>query len=213
MIKAIFFDNDGILVDTEHIYYSATKATLEKVNFNLTEEIFIEYFLRQGTGVWHLVNGIDEKRKLELRDNRNQIYTEMLKEKNALIENVENIIRQLCKTYKLGIVTSCIKSNFEIIHKQTGILKYFDFILTREDYSKSKPDPEPYLTALSEAEVEKHEAVIVEDSERGLLAAQAAGIECIVIPRGFTNSGNFSGALKVLKNIGELPQLLNKLKG
>ena len=69
--------------------------------------------------------------------------------------------------------------------------------------TRYKPDPDPYLTAVGRSGFQASECVAVEDSERGLASAAAAGIRCIVIPRGLSRGGNFTGAWKVLKDIAE----------
>ena len=107
----------------------------------------------------------------------------------------------------MGIVTSSRKDHFEIIHKQTGFLKYFDFIVTSEDVKNTKPDPEPYLKALELSGMKKEECIVVEDSERGLRAAIAAGLKCYIIPTELTKNSDFTGAEKVLNNIKEILSL------
>jgi beta-phosphoglucomutase-like phosphatase (HAD superfamily) len=83
-----------------------------------------------------------------------------------------------------------------------------DFVLTLEDYHKAKPDPEPYLAALRKYNAVKEEAVIIEDSGRGLKAAVAAGIDCIVVENAFTITHDFTDAMMILKSISELEKVL-----
>jgi beta-phosphoglucomutase-like phosphatase (HAD superfamily) len=78
------------------------------------------------------------------------------------------------------------------------------FALTLGEYKRSKPHPDPYLTALEKFGGKKEEAVVVEDSARGLKAAIAAGIECIIVRNEFTKSHDFTGATKILNSIQEL---------
>jgi HAD superfamily hydrolase (TIGR01509 family) len=104
----------------------------------------------------------------------------------------------------MGIVTSSRKDHFEIIHRSTGLLKYFDFLLTGEDYTKFKPNSEPYLLAVERSGCKKDECLAIEDSERGLISARSAGIHCYIIPTELTRCGNFSSADKVLGNIKEI---------
>lgn len=99
----------------------------------------------------------------------------------------------------------------ETIHATTNLLSYFDFVLVREDYGKSKPDPALYLEALRRHRLEAAECLVVEDSDRGLQAALAAGIRCAVIPQGLTRGLDFRGALRRLGNIRELPGLVDEL--
>lgn len=211
-VKAILFDNDGILVDTEHIYYETTKEVLANVNFNLTIDMFIEYFLRQGIGVWHLLEGqLSQDQLKSMREQRNNNYYNKLLSEYYVIPGVESTISRLAEQYRLCIVTSCRQQHFNAIHNNSNLLKYFEFCLTREDYKDSKPSPEPYLTAVNKLGLSKDDCIIIEDSERGLKSAINAGIRCCVIPNGYTLDGNFSGANKILNNIIELPQYLERL--
>jgi HAD superfamily hydrolase (TIGR01509 family) len=206
MIKAIFWDNDGVLVDTERLYFLANKQIFESIGIYLTPELYVENFLRNGTGVWHLAEekGLNPDRIKELRDLRNELYSKFLLEGKILLKGVEEVLSHLHKKYIMGIVTSSRKDHFDLIHRSTNILRYFDFILTGEDFTRFKPDPQPYLMALEKTNLKKEECIIIEDSERGLSSANAAGIKCIVIPHELTQESNFVGAYKVLSNIGEV---------
>jgi len=84
-------------------------------------------------------------------------------------------------------------------------------VLTREDYGKSKPNPDPFLTAIIRNGLQPEHCIIVEDSERGFAAAKAAGIRCIMIPNSLTKGGDFSGAYRVLNNAGEVAVEVLKL--
>ncbi len=81
----------------------------------------------------------------------------------------------------------------------------------REDYGQSKPSPEPYLTAMQRNGLAAEECLVIEDSERGLRAALAAGLRCIVIPQGMTRGMDFTGALRQLDDIREVPALVGAL--
>ena len=69
-----------------------------------------------------------------------------------------------------------------------------EFVLVREDYEHAKPHPEPYLTGLQRLGVTKDEALVVEDSARGLSSAVAAGIDCAIVDNAFTRGHDFTGA-------------------
>lgn len=210
MIKAIFWDNDGVLVDTEKLYYRANKETFASIGIDLPEEVYIEYFLKRSNGTWHLAEakGFSQEEISKFRNERDALYSKLLLNDMKTIDGVEEVLKKLYGKYKMCIVTSSKKEHFKIIHKKSGLLKYFDFYLTGEDYEKSKPAPDPYLKALDKCGYKKEECVIVEDSERGLRAALAAGIECLVIPTGLTIHSNFTGARKILNSIREIPDNL-----
>lgn len=108
----------------------------------------------------------------------------------------------------MGVVTSSRKDHFDLIHRATGLLKYFDFVLTASDYSRVKPDPEPYLRAADRSGIGREACVAIEDSERGLESAKGAGISCIVVPSALTQGGNFAGAHRILGSIGEILAVL-----
>ena len=108
----------------------------------------------------------------------------------------------------MAIVTSCRRDNFLHMHRTSGILGYFDFILTRESYANSKPDPEPYLTACARAGLAPDVCLAVEDSERGVVAAARAGLTVAAIPGVLNLGGDFAAARWRLETISQLPELL-----
>jgi beta-phosphoglucomutase-like phosphatase (HAD superfamily) len=94
------------------------------------------------------------------------------------------------------------------MHRASGLLGFFDFVLTREDYALSKPHPEPYVTACSRAQVSPSRCLAVEDSERGVTAATHAGLAVAAIPGPLTGGGNLSAARWRLRRLSEVPALL-----
>jgi HAD superfamily hydrolase (TIGR01509 family) len=212
MIKAIFWDNDGVLVDTEHLYFRATQQVLASVGIALTQEQYIELFLVKGRGAWHLAEerGLAASEIDELRNSRNALYSQWLGEAPRLTEDITRVLDALHGRYVMGVVTSSLKDHFDVIHRHTGLLKYFDFVLTAGDYSRSKPDPDPYLRAVEKSRVDPEACVAIEDSARGLESARAAGIRCIVVPSGLTRGSRFAGAYRVLDNIGDLLDVLSE---
>ena len=206
MIKTILWDNDGVLVDTEHLYFRATQEVLSTIGFELTEKHFQELFLVEARGAWHLVRekGFSAQEVEGLRQNRNKLYAEYLLSENLLMEGVEEVLAKLHGKYKMGIVTSSLREHFDLIHNSTGLLKYFDFIVASGDYEKYKPHPEPYQVALKRAGAMAEESIAIEDSLRGLLSATGAGIRCYVIPQRLTLGSDFASAFKVLKHIRDL---------
>jgi len=210
MIKAIFWDNDGVLVDTERLYYMATQQALSGAGVSLTREQYIEFLLVQGKGAFHLAaeRDITPEAVEGLRGERNAIYSNLLEKEQIVVDGAGDVLDRLGKRYVMGIVTSSRPDHFSIIHKRTGFLKHFQFTIMSGDYTHSKPHPEPYLLALTRSGLSPEECLVIEDSERGLTAANEAGIRCIVIPNEFTRACNFKGAYKVLGGIRDLLSVL-----
>lgn len=84
-----------------------------------------------------------------------------------------------------------------------------EFVITQEDYVLSKPDPEPYLLGLSKFGAEAKDSIVIEDSQRGLQSAIAAGINCTVVHNEFTSNHDFGGAKYLVSSISELPEVIN----
>ena len=211
MLKGIFWDNDGVLVDTEKLYYRASATVLREVGIDLTREEFIERSLRRGESVFAIAaeQGYAQDTVRTLQQKRNDRYAALLAEGIEPLHGVEEVLRALYGRVRMAIVTSSRRRHFEIIHRHTGLLPYFDFVLTREDYLRSKPDPEPYLTALAHSGLAPEECLVIEDTERGLRAATAAGLRCLVVPGELTAGGDFSAAAAVLTSVRDIPKLLD----
>jgi len=209
-VKAIFWDNDGVLVDTERLYFQATQDIMTAAGVPLSEADYLEYFLRQGLGAWHLLaaRGVSEDDIARLRQARNDRYSELLRSDARAIDGVAATLASLHGKYVMGVVTSSRRDHFDIIHERGDLLRYFDFILTAGDFARTKPHPDPYLMAIERSGADPDECIAVEDSERGLEAATRAGIRCIVIPTPLTRRGRFDGADRVLSSIADVPAAL-----
>lgn len=213
MIKAIFWDNDGVLVDTERLYFRATQETLEAAGVTLDHAQYVEFFLRQGRGAWHLLEerGFGPDAVERWRQRRNDLYSELLEQEACAIDGVAGTLDLLHGRYVMGIVTSSRKDHFDIIHTRCNLLQYFDFVLTSEDFPRVKPHPDPYLMAIERTGAKPDECIAIEDSERGLRSASLAGIRCIVIPTPLTAGGNFAAAARVVDRVEDIPAALRDL--
>jgi len=213
MLKAVFWDNDGVLVDTEHLYLEASRVTLAEIGVALGEAEFVDLSLRQGRSVFDLADGrVDAAAIDALRTRRNERYADLLRAGVPALAGVEPVLAALRGHLRLAVVTSAAHEHFELIHAHTGLLRYFEFAVTNRDYARSKPHPDAYATALRRADLGPDEVVAIEDSERGLAAAVAAGLRCLVIPRGLTRGGDFGAAHAVLDDASAVPQALRALQ-
>lgn len=204
----IFWDNDGVLVDTEGLYYQASREALSRLAFDLTPEQFAAVSLASGRSVFELATN-DQTLMEELRQWRNERYSELLKGRDHLLPGVRATLARLAPRTGMAVVTSSRRDHFEIIHADSRLLAYFDFILCREDYREAKPDPEPYLLALRRSGRNPRNCLVIEDSARGLEAAKAAGLTCWVIPSTLTRGQDFSAADRILNRVEELVSLLS----
>jgi HAD superfamily hydrolase (TIGR01509 family) len=204
-VEAILFDNDGVLVDTEALYFRANREILATIDVTLEETAYVELFLRTGQGAWHLAEarGHDAAAVRALRAARDRRYVELVTEAGASVRmpRALEIVAALARRYRLAIVTSAEPEPFARTHARTGLLPYFEVVLTRDRYQRSKPDPEPYRCAMERLGLTPAQCLVIEDSRRGLDAARAAGVACWVIPSGLTAGESFEGADAILSDL------------
>jgi len=207
--KYILWDHDGVLVDTERLYFEATRKTLAEFSVELKQEKYLE-FMARGESSWQLARkaGIKENLIEQYRTKRQQYYRELLVESDIDIPGVEEVLKDLSEKYSMGIITTSRRADFDLIQKDRGIVGFMEFVLCVEDYPRAKPHPDPYLAGLAKFASDPREAVVVEDSERGLRSANAAGIDCYIIEHEFTRSHDFSLARKVLPSLTALRDIL-----
>lgn len=207
---AVFFDNDGILVDTEPLFLQATQEILATVGIELTEAVYHDLTMRQGRTVFELVveKGISEDRILEMRAVRAKRYDALIREGVRVLDGVREAVQAIGGRRQTAIVTSSSRDHFDAIHVQTGLLPFFEFVLADGDYARHKPHPDPYLAAAERMGVDPARCLAIEDTERGLVAATDAGMQCVAIPTPLTEGADFSRAIVQLASMRDLPDWL-----
>ena len=207
--KYILWDNDGVLVNTEQWYFAATREALAELGVHLPIDAYQQIMI-QGRSSWELAAqaGVDPQQIKDGQDLRDELYRTYLSNNDLRIKGVFEVLSELAQHYQMAIVTTCRRDDFELIPSNLDLLQFMQFVLTREDYAESKPHPEPYLTALQKFSATSSQALVVEDSERGLRAARAAAIDCAVVDYHFTRGHDFSAAQYRLQTLKELLQLL-----
>jgi len=163
--RYIFWDHDGVLVDTEEWYFQATRRALVEVGVDLQRADYHKFRAR-GETAWNLARqtGVAEPVIAQHRAHRDRYYQEFLCREDIGIPGVEEVLALLKARYKMAIVTTSKRTDFDLIHRSRSIVKHMEFVLTVEDYGKEKPSPEPYLLALKRFGAAPGEAIVVEDS-------------------------------------------------
>jgi HAD superfamily hydrolase (TIGR01509 family) len=210
MKKYILFDNDGVLVETEAWYFRANVEILKTMGIRLDAARYREIMV-SGQSAFLLAEeaGYDRETVEAAREKRNELYQHYLRTEDIAIKGVLDVLNTLKEQYRMGIVTSARREDFELIHRGRGIVEHMDFVLCSGEYARSKPHPDPYLEGLKRFGGEKHEAVVVEDSQRGLRSAVAAGIDCVIVDNDFTASHDFSDATHRIGSLQALVSLLD----
>ena len=212
MKKYLLFDNDGVLVETEIYYYKANVKSLAEIGVDLSFDVYMEIMARGGTA-WEVAKkqGFSQAVVDRQRAIRDVYYQEFIENENIEIDGVVEVLEELSKTYKMGIVTTSRRVDFDLVHSKRGIVKYMDFTLCVEEYPRSKPHADPYLAGMRKFNATREECLVIEDSQRGLNAAIAAKIECVVVANEFTATHDLSKADYKIETIKELPKLLGHL--
>ena len=214
MLSAILWDNDGVLVDTERFYYQANRDYLRGHGIELSEAQFFEWFLADNCGAWHLLEagGASPEQIALWRRERNALHLELIHAASELVTpGIEPLLASLAGRVEMGIVTSATQASFDAIHARHDLLRHFRFALTAETYARSKPAPDPYLLGVDRIGRPADECLVVEDSPRGLAAARAAGLRCIILRSPLTHGHDFAGADRVVDSVAELGEAIEAL--
>jgi len=206
MIKAVIFDMDGVIVDSEPINYEVIRITFEKAGVKISKKEFIEEWVVKGTGSREAIKRHDIKMSLEdLQKIKKKIYLDVLKRKVKLKPDAKRTIINLHKKYKLALASQGHRYNVDIIVKKFKLSKFFQAIIGKQDVNKGKPNPEIFLKASKELKVKPEECLVIEDTEKGIIAAKRAGMICIAVPDSWTKRYNdFSKADSVVNLLGEI---------
>lgn len=170
-MKLAIFDMDGTLFNTNDINYYAYKEALNKYNIDLDYEYYCNYCNGRHYKIFisPLVNN-DVTKIEDIHNIKKTAYSKYLN-KVKINEHLFSIIDKIKSEYKIALVTTASKKNVYEILEYTGKLNLFDLILTSEDVTKQKPDPEGFILAMNKYNVNPRECMIFEDSNVGIEAA------------------------------------------
>ena len=207
--RAILWDNDGVLVDTEKVFFEANQRELATLGVEASWADFEEFSLRRGESLLSL-SGLDGDDLRALFARRDALYSELLSTEEIAIAGVGELLGRLAPRFRMGIVTSSHREHFEIIHARSGLLRHFEFHVVREDYPLGKPHPDGYLAGIERAGLPPDRCLAVEDSPRGVAAAQAAGLEVVLFaPGGARLEREVGTVLAQVESAAELEEALN----
>ena len=202
----VLWDHDGVLVDTEPWFFEATRRTLRDYGVDVTKEDWLSC-QAEGQGLAHLASraGFGPLAVPGIRSVRDDLYETLLDENDVLIDGALDVLSHVGQHCRMALVTTSLRRFVDQLHANTTVLDHFEFVVTAEDCSKHKPDPEPYLRAMELLGATAARSVAVEDSRRGLASATAAGVRCFVVGSPFMATYDFEGAHAVLNDIRDLP--------
>lgn len=210
--KAILFDMDGTLVNTEPLHQEAWFDTLTQFDLTLSSDWFHKY---TGTTDRILMTDVAKHHHLDLNvdelilEKKNR-FLAMAKSRSQVFDGVKEGLSMLQQRFELALVTSSSREGADCVLKATGLLPFFSTTITFDDVDKHKPDPQPYSKAIKFFGLNPEECIAIEDSVSGTKAAKAAG--CFTI--GVLNSveaSKLSSADKIINTTGEVMDYLKKV--
>ena len=174
-MKLIIVDLDGTLFDTKDVNYHAYKDAITPYGYDMDYQYYCEFWNgRHYLDFLPQITTKDKERLTAMHNAKKAVYKNHL-DKAILNTGLVDIIRLMKPEYKTAIVTTASRENCYDILNQFNLLELFDLILTHDDVTKSKPDPEGFLKAMKYFGATPAETVIFEDSDVGLEAAKRSG--------------------------------------
>ena len=216
MIKAVIFDFDGLIFDTETYELESYQSIYKKYNVEFPlqrwyESIGSNFVFDPYEKLIHSDTKLD---KNEICKERTAIFEDSILKKSPR-DGVINYFEQAKELgLKVALASSSSKKWIYRFLDELDLEKYFDLICTADDVSEVKPNPELYLKVLEHFGIQPNEAVVFEDSPNGSLAAIRANIPCVVVPNATTQNLVFDHQVAIRINSMaeiELPELLQKL--
>lgn len=185
-IKAILFDMDGVLIEAKEWHYEALNKALDLFGMPISRFDHLTTF-----------DGLPTRKKLQLLSIERGLPVEMHEFINEMKQQYTmELVYTQCKplfihefalsrlkaqNYRLAVCSNSVRETVEVMMKKAGLSDYLDLLISNEDVSKGKPEPEMYLKAIAYFGLNPKECLIVEDNENGIRAAKAAGAHLLIV--------------------------------
>ena len=205
MIKVVLFDIDGVLLDSLEGNTRFLEDLIVSFGYKKPprEKLLKTFYMSMFDAIKLLTNETDDRvKEIWDRGHTFQYPLELVK----VPEHTVEVVNQLKRSYKVGIVTSRIKARMDKVFAATKMTGLFKIIVTYEDTKKHKPHPEPLLLAAKKLNAKPSDAVYIGDSEYDLAAARSAGMKFI-----FYSKKRMKGADARLEAFKEIPGAIEQI--
>ena len=211
-IKAIIFDLDGVIIDSNPAIIEFWSDWATKEGFSLNDEMIREWvFGRRVTAtIEGLFAHITAERKKEIED-AGYLFDQAMKPEGIL--GIQSFIQSLTQIqFTIGVATSSHHARMLQMLERVGVSDSFVHFVTAHDVSKGKPDPEPYLKMAEKLAIPPAHCLVFEDANSGIQSAIAAGMQTIGIGNELTKEELLSyGAKEVISDFTEILLQSNQL--
>ena len=213
--KAVIFDMDGVIIDSQPMYYEFDVQMLRRFGIPATMETPIPYSgltsvdrMTKYKEDFGLDSSVEELIKMSVDSMRDVFLTGDLKPINGIPELLSYIKGA---GLRMGVASSTSHELIEIILRRLDVLHYFEKIVSGEDVKAGKPAPDVYLKAAEAFGAMPNECVAIEDSVMGMRSAKAAGLTCIGYRNSYTQ--DYSSADYVVDDFFKCVPIIEKLRG
>lgn len=213
-IRALLFDMDGLIVDTERLFIDCEEKIAGLYGKRLTEETLFKLMSRKPLDSMRIFAedlGIPENPEELLRVRDGMMLQRMSTDLKAM-PGLYDILDAFHRKKKLAVVTGNDRRFLDIVADKLGIRKYFDVLQTSENVTRGKPDPEIYLKAIGLLGLRPEECAVLEDSVNGAKAGKNAGCYVVAVPSVYTKDHDFSFADETAKNLTHARDILLSLE-
>ena len=216
MIKAIIFDMDGLMIDSERVTFECYQERLKDMNLTMDEEFYKTLLGKPIKGIYQRfydVYGNDFPIEDVIQDVHQlmaeRFETEGVPVKKGLVELLHYLKDN---NYKTIVATSSNRDRVDKILAQAKITEFFDDSICGDEVTKGKPNPEVFLKSCQKLGVNVDEAIVLEDSEAGIQASYDANIKVICIPdMKYPEKQYEEKTFKILKDLTEVTAYLKSL--
>jgi beta-phosphoglucomutase-like phosphatase (HAD superfamily) len=199
MLKAIIFDFDGVIADTEPLHLKAFQLTLRENGIELSDEDYFENYLAYDDKTLFkelLKDRNYEHNEAQISDfmnRKSEHFENVLKGNILVLEGVPEFISEVSGKYPLAIGSGAIRSEIIYILESGGLREHFEIIVSADEVINCKPDPEVFIEALRRLnnldsvseKISPQECLVIEDSTSGIKAAHSAGMKCLAITNSY----------------------------
>jgi HAD superfamily hydrolase (TIGR01509 family) len=216
LIRALIFDFDGLIVDTEEPVYRSWEEVYRASGIALPFELWVKT-VGSSNQAFHPQQYLEEQlgRPLakEVIDRRIERRVEMVLAQPLLPGVATLVDAARARGLTVGVASSSSREWVEGHLKRLGILDRFDCVRTRDDVEHVKPEPDLYLAVVDCLDIPAAETLAIEDSPNGITAAKRAGLLCVAVPNPITSGLDLSEADLQLSSLADvtLPELLERL--
>lgn len=204
-ISALLFDLDGLLTDTETLHYESYRQVFKVEAYDLSEDFYCEHWIRRGLKIHDVCSILSiPGNPQRLREAKMAIYFELVRTELRMMQGAQKALDRFHSVFPMALVTSAYTDAASAVLDAMDGWKYFEAVVTASDVKRLKPDPEPWLLAATKLGMTPAECLAIEDAEKGITAANLAGIRSIAIPGRHTRDNDFGAATIVVNSLDDV---------